>query len=279
MALKFYRNKVWVITGAGSGIGLEMCKFIAAQDGIVCAIDIDLAALDRLKLESQRDGWDLLAIEGNVCNVEQMNQAIQSIKSKFGRVDGWINNAGIQRIGAFSETSKESFAQVFDVNCTSLIHLTGQLVSLMEHQGHGSILNMASVAGHVPAPFMTAYVASKHAVVGFTKALNAELLLLKSPVMLAFASPGFVKTPIVKAGMQEGFPDWLAWMLSKPEDCAASILKKLARGDREIYPTWSGRAMRWSYGIAPDSTVGSSRALLADSFKDFLLARFRVPRI
>jgi short-subunit dehydrogenase len=136
---------------------------------------------------------------------------------------------------------------------------------------------MASVAGHVPAPFMTAYVASKHAVVGFSRSLRAELGLLKSPVRCAMASPGFVDTPIIEKGAHAGFPQWLSWLLSKPENCALEILDDLASGKDEIEPTVNGRAMSAAFKLLPKMTVKSSRILLTRSLSDLFFNRYNIP--
>lgn len=275
---KFAIDKVWVITGAGHGIGLEMARAVAETRAIVWAIDRDAAALALLRAEADQRGWDLFVLTGDVTNAQQMASHLAAIVARCSRIDVWINNAGVQQIGAFSAMTPEMFDQVMDVNLLSTIRLSRQLVKIMEHQGFGILLNMASVAGHVPAPFMTAYVAAKHGVVGFTRALQAEFHLQKSPLRAAFASPGFVDTAIIEKGREQGFPEWLAWMLTDAKSCAKQILNALAKGQNEIQPTLSGAMMRAAYAVAPQTTVQGSRVLLTRGFKDFIANRYQLPR-
>lgn len=274
----FASNKVWVVTGAAHGIGREFAKLIAAHHGIVWAIDLDVEALETLRKEAAREGQDIFPVQGDVTSVVAMTEIIQSIRAKSKRIDVWINNAGVQRVGAFEEMSEAEFDLVLNINMLAVIRLTRQLTKIMTGQGNGIVLNMASVAGHVPSPFMTAYVAAKHGVVGFTRSLQAEFDLLKSPVRAAFASPGFVDTAIIGRGSEKGFPEWLSWMLSDPVSCARDILTALVRGENEIKPTMSGSMMRMAYAVMPKTTVRSSKVLLTKGFKDVLLGRYQVPR-
>ncbi|MCX6119948.1 MAG: SDR family NAD(P)-dependent oxidoreductase [Proteobacteria bacterium] len=274
----FARAKVWVITGAAAGIGLELTKILCESGAKVCALDINKANLDELVLQSRRMGWDLMPIEVDVRSELSVSNVINEIKKNHGRIDVWINNAGVQYIAPFSTMSSETFDKVMDINFYSVVRICRNLVHLFEEQGFGSILNMASVAGHVPAPFMASYVASKHGVVGFTKALHAEFEVLETPFRAAFASPGFVDTAIIEKGATFGFPDWLSWMLSDAETCAKQILRDFVRGENEIHPTLSGKMMRAAYNVMPKTTVKSSKILLTKNLKDLVLSRFQVPR-
>ena len=275
---KFASDKIWVVTGAGGGIGLEMVRLIAQQHGVVWAIDRDGPALEALSQESLREGWDIYTQCLDVVDQLAIEQTVAKILKTSKRIDVWINNAGVQRVGSFLGMSSQDFDLVMNVNFLSVVRITRTVLGLMQHQGSGLILNLGSVAGHVPSPFMSAYVAAKHAVVGFSKSLQAELVMMMSPVRVSFASPGFVNTPILDRGGAKGFPNWLSWMVSEPTACAAEILTKLAKGDGEIYPTLSGRLMRTAYALAPKSTVKSSKILLTKGFGSFLLNRFQAPQ-
>jgi 3-hydroxybutyrate dehydrogenase len=275
---KFGIDKIWVVTGAASGIGLEMTRSIAKAGAVVWALDFNLERLNVLEVEAKKEGWDVFAKQLDVTDRTEVQKTINQIKAANKRIDVWINNAGIQRIGAFSSSQIDDFNLVMQVNLFSVIDICQQLIPMMEDQGNGVILNMASVAGHVPAPFMASYVTSKHAVVGFSKALQAEFEMTKSPLRMAFASPGFVDTAIIAKGKQKGFPEWLNWMLTDAKKCAQEILTSLAKGQNEIHPTLTGTLMRAAYGVMPKSTVKSSKVLLTKGFKDLLLNRFQVPR-
>ena len=133
---------------------------------------------------------------------------------------------------------------------------------------------MASIAGHVGGPYIAPYCATKHAVVGFTRALRAELALQTSCVQLVLVSPGFVDSQMISLGKKFGFPEWLKWMLSTPEKVSAEVLAGLERRKTEIYPTLNGRLMLRLQKTFPSAVTPSSRLLLTRSFKDLLLNRY-----
>lgn len=275
---RFAASRVWVVTGAASGIGREMTRELLRTQAIVWALDYDQQGLAELSQEAARSGQDLYVRTVDVCNRADMGKAIDEVIAVSKKIHVWINNAGIQKIGPFSEQSSELFDKILAVNFSAVVHSTKDVLARMNEQGEGVILNMASVAAHVPAPFMAAYVASKHAVLGFSRSLRAELQLLKSPIRCAVASPGFVNTRIIDRGQDAGFPEWLAWMLANPKNCAVEILKELASGRDEIVPTLNGRAMTAAFRLMPDITVKSSRVLLTRGLKDFLLNRYHIPQ-
>ncbi len=274
----FAANRVWVVTGAASGLGLEMTRELLRCQAVVWALDQDQQGLIALSEDAARSGQDLFFRTVNVCDRDAMNAVMDEILAQSKKIHVWINNAGIQKIGAFSEQPSEIFDKVMSVNFAAAVHATRDVLRRMNEQGEGVILNLASVAAHVPAPFMSAYVASKHAVLGFSRALRAELKLLKSPIRCAVASPGFVNTQMIDRGHVSGFPEWLSWMLANPRNCAVEILKSLASGNDEITPTLNGRAMTAAFRLMPDVTVKSSRVLLTRGLKDLLLNRYHIPQ-
>ena len=114
---------------------------------------------------------------------------------------------------------------------------------LLETKGRGTIVNIASVTGHLPSPFLTAYSTSKYAVVGFTKGLQFELSHQKSPIKLILVSPGFADTPIIRTNEKFKLPKILEWMITRPETVAQNVLDAVISGKEEIFPGISAQAL------------------------------------
>ena len=275
---KFSATRVWVVTGAATGIGLEMVRALMECRAVVWALDLDTEGLHKLVIEANQGGHDVYTQVVDVTNHEKIVEVIADILKTSKKIDVWINNAGIQKIGPFVTQDAAVFTNIMRVNFDAVVNITRLMLQQMDHQGDGIILNMASVAGHVPAPFMTSYVASKHAVIGFSRALRAELILMKSPVRCAIASPGFVNTGIIERGRESGFPEWLSWLLADPRDCARETLSELAAGNDEIEPTLGGKAMTAAFRWLPTITVKSSRVLLTRRLRDVFLNRYHIPK-
>jgi short-subunit dehydrogenase len=263
-------GKIVVITGAARGIGLETALLLAKNHARIFAIDIDPVGLNDLEDAFSRFGYSIKTFAGSVTDHEFMRSVREKVLAETKYIDIWINNAGVAQIKSFLQSSADEFQRVIDINFHSVVAGTRLALEVMENRGFGLIVNVGSVAGYLPAPLMSSYNASKFAVVGFTKSIQAELNYTSSPVKMMLVSPGFVDTQIVAKGQEQGFPDWLGFMLSTAKDVARDIVVGIKRGKTEISPTLNGKLMRKMYSVFPDATVRSSRILLSKNLKDFL---------
>lgn len=267
-------RKVVVVTGAASGIGAQLVKKLCAENAQVVGLDINADALAMLADELSQFGYVLHQYQVDVTDATAVTNVAAIVQATVGPIDVWINNAGISQMAPIETTQRQEFDRVIDINFKGVVNGTWSALDLMRERGSGMIVNLASVAGHVVAPYMSAYCASKHAIVGFTRSLQAELEMEDVPVHMMLVSPGFVDTGLVARGKQMGFPEWLSWMLARPDSVARSVVKAIKRREREVYPTANGKVMLRLHRIMPLTTVRSSKMLLANSFKDFLLNRY-----
>lgn len=259
-----------VITGAAQGIGRETAILLAEKGAKIFAIDIDQAGLDSLEEHFSKYGMPIKTFAGTVTDALFLTKVRDAVIAECKTLDIWINNAGVAKIKGFLATKAEDFQRVIDINLHGVISGTRIALEFMENHGAGLIVNIGSIAGYLPAPMMSSYNASKFAVVGFTKSLQAELKLCSSPVSLMLVSPGFVDTRIVAKGQEQGFPEWLSFMLSNAKDVARDIVKGIISGKQEVSPTLNGKLMRKMYSFFPETTVKSSRILLTKNLKDFI---------
>lgn len=174
---------------------------------------------------------------------EECLRVFEKIKGEFPDISYWFNNAGIARLGDFLDFGMSEFDLVMQVNFRSQVMATKFWLPYFESKGRGVIINMASAAGLIPAGNMASYVASKHAVVGFTRSLQLELDVRGSSVQVVLVTPGFVETGIMQIGAKAGFPEKLKKLVSTPESCAIEIVDEILRGKKEITPTVSGKIM------------------------------------
>lgn len=186
--------------------------------------------------------------------------------------DIWINNAGLAFPQAFHKMSADHFEKIMAVNFLGVVNGTRLALSFMKEKQNGCIVNIASIAGHVPAPFMAPYVASKHAVVGFTRALQLEMQQMSCPVKFCLVSPGFSNTEIMKCNPDEfAFPSWLSWLVSSPHSVALDIISAIESEKEEITPTLSAPAVLKLYRYAPKPIFRLfSRALTARNWKELI---------
>lgn len=260
-----------LVTGASRGIGRALTELLLEKQWQVYACDLSTDPLVDLQLQYKDQ---LKVLEADVREVAAFSEAVRGLESQRRFFDLWINCAGISGIGEFTKTSKADFDKVVQVNLTAVVDLTRIAVQHMNRRGKGTICNLASVAGFVPAPLMTAYCLTKHAVVGFSRSLQAELEMSGSPVKVLLVSPGFVDTEILQKGQPVGFPEWLSPVLAKPQSVAAEILAAYAEGRTEVFPTLNGKVMMAIGKWAPWVLQRSRRLLMARKLSDVFLNRF-----
>ena len=189
-------KQVAVVTGATRGIGLEIVTTLAraGMSVFLCAREHDAVAATVKSL--QEEG---LSVDGTSCDVRspgQIHEFVQEAGGRFGRIDILVNNAGRPGGGNTAEISDELWCDVVDTNLTSVFRVTREFLTAggMLERGRGRIINIASTGGKQGVVYAAPYSATKHGVVGFTKALGLELA--KTGITVNAVCPGFVETPM-----------------------------------------------------------------------------------
>ena len=227
-------NKVAVVTGAGSGIGLAIAQTLARAGCKVALIDRDQAAIDRAAddINKGQDAPAARAIVTDVSDESSVRDGAAAVLSHYARCDILVNNAGIGHVGTVLSTAPGDLDRLYSVNVRGLMLMTQAFLPPMLARGAGSVINMASVAGVVAVKDRFAYTTTKFAVVGMTKAMAADHTA--TGVRFNAVCPGRVLTPFVEARIQE-YPDpqaafkemastQLLNRMGKPEEIAALVL-------------------------------------------------------
>ena len=190
-------RKVAVVTGSTSGIGLEIARTFASN-----GYDVALSGL--CKTEDVRaieakviDGTDARAFfsHADFSRPKEIEQYVSDAKSALGRIDILINNAGVQHVSPVENFPPDKWDLILAVNLSAAFHMTRLVIPEMRTRGFGRIINIASAHGKVASPFKSAYVASKHGLVGFTKAVALETA--EFGITCNAICPGWVETPLV----------------------------------------------------------------------------------
>jgi len=167
-------GKVALVTGAARGLGTAASWALARAGATVVLTDIDEAAVGERKKEFVAGGMNVDCAAFDVAKEAQVALAVSEIIQRHGHVDILVNNAGIILRKPIAETSAEEFRRVLDVNLVSMFSLAGATAPSMILHGNGRIINLSSIMGHIARAGQATYIASKHGIVGLTKALAAE---------------------------------------------------------------------------------------------------------
>ena len=186
--LKKIANQVIVITGASSGIGLATAQAAAERGAKLVLAARSRQALDDIVNQITSKGGEAIAVECDVADRSQVDRVAREAINRFGRIDTWINNAGIGLYGRLDEVTEADSRRLFDINFWGVVN--GSLAALphLRKEG-GALINVGSEVSEAYMPLLGMYTASKHAVKGFTDALRVELNRARAHSRLGHADP------------------------------------------------------------------------------------------
>ncbi|TGV29703.1 SDR family NAD(P)-dependent oxidoreductase, partial [Mesorhizobium sp. M00.F.Ca.ET.186.01.1.1] len=144
---KLLNNQVALVTGAASGIGLEIARTFASEGAKVMLLDLNRDAAEQAALRLQNEGYEAVSVSADVTNEEQMQQSIQQAVQTFGKLDILVNNAGLQFVSPIEDFPTAKFEQMIRIMLTAPFIAIKHAFPIMKQQGHGRIINMASING------------------------------------------------------------------------------------------------------------------------------------
>jgi NAD(P)-dependent dehydrogenase (short-subunit alcohol dehydrogenase family) len=261
-------GRVAVVTGGASGIGRAIATALVRRGDTVVVADLDkegaetvAARLSERRLSGQGTA-EAAALD--VTDAEQVGALYRDVAERHGRLDLVFNNAGIAVGGRTDELTLDHWNRTLDVNLRGVIHGVHAAYPILLAQGHGHILNTASLAGLVPAPLMLPYTTTKHAVVGMSLALRAEAA--PKGVRVSAICPGFVDTPL----LDNANPDLPATetgtharqaalkvqrRLYPPEALARDVVRGIDKNQALIVAPASARAAWRGVRLSPEGAV------------------------
>jgi NADP-dependent 3-hydroxy acid dehydrogenase YdfG len=168
-------DKVVIVTGAGSGIGLATARQFAGEGAKLVLADIREDRLEHAAAAISQLGAEVLTVQTDVSKRADIDRMVQTAVDRFGRVDILINNAGYGYGATIEQTNDEEFEALWHTNVMSVLYGMQAVLPLMREQGSGHIISVASAAGKIAYPGIGAYSATKHAIVALADALRAEI--------------------------------------------------------------------------------------------------------
>lgn len=241
------KDKVVLITGATSGIGLALAKEFGRNGSRIAFTGRDIARIQETEQCLCQLGIECLGIQADAASETDQRKAVAVTVNRYGRLDVLINNAGISMRALFADLDLSVIRKVMEINFFGTVYATQAALPYLMRSG-GSIVGISSIAGYKGLPGRTGYSASKFAMAGFLEALEIELL--KKGVHVLLASPGFTASRIrenalTQSGDKQGeSPREEAKMMS-PDDVARRIYKAVVNRDRNLVMTMEGKLTVW----------------------------------
>lgn len=213
------KNQTTLITGVSSGIGREIAQLLAERGARVFGTVRDPKSADPIP------GVEIVAMD--VTEDASVRAAVQSIERKAGPVRILVNNAGYSLMGALEETSIEEARQQFETNFFGVLRVTNAVLTGMRQAGGGRIVNISSVVGFIPAPYMGIYAASKHAVEAYTETLDHEVR--EFGVRALLVEPFYTRSRITHSGKDAAIE--LKEYAAQRQRVKASVVANIQNGE------------------------------------------------
>lgn len=222
------KNKVAIVTGGTRGIGFAIVKKYLENGAsvVLCGSSQETADKAVKKLKDENADFKVEGIGLNLNSPEEIKEAFQNVKNKYGNLDILVNNAGISARESIYEYDPINFEKIIDLNVNSVFYCTQAAAKIMKEQGGGNIINTSSMVSIYGQASGCGYPASKFAINGLTKSLSRELA--KDNIRVNAVAPGITKTDMVAALPDEIIKPLIATIplgrIGEPEDVANAFL-------------------------------------------------------
>jgi short-subunit dehydrogenase len=248
--VKPLNEQVVVITGASSGIGRETALRMGREGAKVVISARNDEALDDLVEEIRSAGGEATSIPADVSEWDQVQALASAAREQYGRIDTWVNNAGVLLVGEFENTDLDEARRLFNVNFWGEVHGLKAVLPIMREQGYGTLINITSVTAKRAFPLMSIYSASKWALNGLLEGLRAEI---QDPdIRICTIMPATIDTPLYDhARSKEGVAAKAAPPIYPPSEVANAIIECAIRPRREMFAGKAGALMAAANGIMP----------------------------
>lgn len=225
-----FENKVALVTGASSGMGLATAQAFAEAGGAVVLADVREDAVNAEAQKLLAAGHKAIAVRCDVSDDAQVAAMVDRTVAEFGRLDAAFNNAGVMaRIAPTAESTREEWDRVIGINLRGVWSCMKYELRQMERQGSGAIVNNASVGALTGNPGIGSYIASKHGVVGLTR--TAALEYIKHGIRVNAINPGLIDTQIARdvvSGDEQAYADIAKHVpigrAGRPQEIASAVL-------------------------------------------------------
>jgi short-subunit dehydrogenase len=257
-----FSDKVMVITGASSGIGRSVALEFSKLGGKLVLAARREEVLKEVAIECGQNGGKAVVVRADVTQEKEVNQIKEKAVEAFGKIDVWLNNAGVAAMGRLDEVPYEAMKKVIDTNVMGYIYGIRAVVPLFKKQVYGTIINISSMVGAIGQPFSAIYAASKFAVRGLSFSLEQELADYDH-IHVCCVMPSVVETPAFKHSMNySGMAIDLPGLFISPQKVAHTIIKLIEHPKKEVTVGALGWFSRVAKRVSPGIFDQSYRYLL-----------------
>ncbi|MDF0718844.1 SDR family oxidoreductase [Kaistella sp. PBT33-4] len=251
-----------VITGASSGIGRAAAEAFAREGCNIVLAARGREALDETAQLCRDLGAVALAVPTDVSVAGDVQQLAQTALQFNGRIDVWVNNAGVMATGMLEDMPIEAVDQIIKTNLLGFLHGAHTILPIFKKQQDGVLINNISIGGWMPAPYGTAYSASKYGVRGMVESLQGEVSHFPNIHVCAMYPAIQRSTGNMHSAKYSGFSSKIPPLSFDPRVLAAAMVKTAKYPRKEVYTDWSSVLFKTVYGMFPKTVVNTASAAM-----------------
>jgi short-subunit dehydrogenase len=245
-------QQVVVITGASQGIGRETALHLAMRGASVVLAARNEEALRELATQVERLGGQAEVVVADVANASQLEELARKAMDRFGRIDTWVNNAAVSIYAPVDQLEAAEMERLVSVNLLGQMYGAKAAIPRMRAGGGGTIINVGSALSERAVPLQSAYVATKHAVQGFTEALRLEQMRDETGIEVVLILPSSINTPLFNLARSKlGVQPMPVPPVYEPRVVADAICHAAEHGGREIVVGGWGKLLTIAQWLSP----------------------------
>lgn len=244
-------GKVIVITGASSGVGRAAAETFSSAGCKLILVARGQQGLDEVVDISNNLGAYAIGISADISVAEEVEKIAEKTLEHFGRIDVWVNNAGVMANGKFEDIPMEIHEQVIKTNLFGYMHGAYNAIKIFKEQKYGILINNISIGGLMPAPFSAVYSSSKYGIKGMMEGLQAEISNYSSIHICNIYPQLQNSTGNLHSAKYSGFKMGISPLASDPRLTAQTMVELAANPKSDVYPDFSSRLITTIYRIFP----------------------------
>ena len=256
------RGRVALVTGGSRGLGLEICRELAAHGTRVAVCARDEAELQRAAADLESCGAEVFTVVCDITDRDQVERAVLAVQDRFGPIDVLVNNAGVIQTGPLETMTLADYEEAMKIHFWAPLHFISIIVPEMRLRRQGRIVNITSIGGKVSVPHLLPYDASKFALVGLSEGLHAELA--KDGIVVTTVCPWLTRTGSPRNALFKGqhrleyawfsIGDSLPLISMDSTAAARQVVAACRRGDAELILSLKGKLAAAFHGVFPGLT-------------------------
>lgn len=261
------KGKLVVITGASSGVGLAAVEAFAQQGCNIVAVARGEKGINEVLDYCNQLNIQAIGICADVSIAEEVEKIADQALAMGGKIDIWVNNAGVMASGKFEEIPMEIHQQVIKTNLFGYMHGAYNAIKIFKAQNEGILINNVSIGGFMPAPFSAVYSASKHGIRGMMECLQGEISNRKNIHICNLYPQLQNSTGNLHSAKYSGFDMQIPFIASDPHETAAKMVEVAIHPKKDVFPDLKAAAITTTYKLFPKTLINGASAALRMKMK------------